>query len=45
VESGEEDIFPDPMSQTFADSWRTGAAKALERESAALLDAVSAKAA
>ena len=45
VESGEEDIFPDPMSQTIADSWRTGAAKALERESAALLEAVSAKAA
>jgi len=38
VEHGEEDIFPDPMSQTMADSWRTGAAKALERESAAILD-------
>jgi NAD(P)-dependent dehydrogenase (short-subunit alcohol dehydrogenase family) len=45
VESGEEDIFPDPMSATVAESWRTSAAKALERESAALLQAVSAQAA
>ena len=30
VEKGEEDIFPDPMSQSMADSWRSGAAKALE---------------
>jgi NAD(P)-dependent dehydrogenase (short-subunit alcohol dehydrogenase family) len=37
VENGEEDIFPDPMSQTMADSWRTGATKALERENAALV--------
>jgi NAD(P)-dependent dehydrogenase (short-subunit alcohol dehydrogenase family) len=40
VEAGEEDIFPDPMAQTLADSWRSGAAKALERQSAALLEAV-----
>jgi NAD(P)-dependent dehydrogenase (short-subunit alcohol dehydrogenase family) len=40
VERGEEDIFPDPMSQTLADSWRTGAAKALERQNAALAQAV-----
>ena len=39
VERGEEDIFPDPMSETVAESWRTGAAKALERESAAILEA------
>jgi short-subunit dehydrogenase len=45
VESGEEDIFPDPMSETVAESWRMGAAKALERERAAVLQAVSAKAA
>jgi hypothetical protein len=45
LESGEEDIFPDAMSETIAESWRTGAAKALERESAALVQAVSAKAA
>jgi NAD(P)-dependent dehydrogenase (short-subunit alcohol dehydrogenase family) len=43
--NGEEDIFPDPMSRTMAESWRTGAAKQLERQSAALLAAVSAKAA
>ena len=37
VNHGEEDIFPDPMSQALADSWRNGAVKALERESAALV--------
>ncbi|HEY3007735.1 MAG TPA: SDR family NAD(P)-dependent oxidoreductase [Micromonosporaceae bacterium] len=36
LEKGEEDIFPDPMSQTIAESWRSGAAKALERQYAAL---------
>ena len=41
VENGEEDIFPDPMSQTIAESWRNGAAKALERQNAALLEAAS----
>jgi hypothetical protein len=35
----EEDIFPDPMSEAMAESWRTGAAKALERQNAALLQA------
>ena len=35
VESGEEEIFPDPMSAQFADSWRTSGAKALEQEYAA----------
>jgi short-subunit dehydrogenase len=39
VEQGEEEIFPDPMSQTMADSWRGGAAKALERQNAALVAA------
>jgi NAD(P)-dependent dehydrogenase (short-subunit alcohol dehydrogenase family) len=37
VEKGEEDIFPDPMSASIADSWRTGAAKALERQFAAFV--------
>lgn len=37
LEKGEEDIFPDPMSQSIAESWRSGAAKALERENAAVL--------
>ena len=40
VENGEEDIFPDPMSETLAESWRSGAAKAMERENAALVQAV-----
>jgi NAD(P)-dependent dehydrogenase (short-subunit alcohol dehydrogenase family) len=31
VERGEEDIFPDPTSQTLAEGWRAGVAKALER--------------
>jgi len=39
VENGEEEIFPDPMSQAMAESWRSGAAKALERQNAALLAA------
>jgi NAD(P)-dependent dehydrogenase (short-subunit alcohol dehydrogenase family) len=43
VEKGEEDIFPDPMSGSMADSWRSGAAKALERQSAALVDAEPAR--
>jgi len=37
VDNGEEDIFPDPLSQSLADSWRGGAAKALERQNAALV--------
>jgi NAD(P)-dependent dehydrogenase (short-subunit alcohol dehydrogenase family) len=39
VEDGEEDIFPDAMSASVADSWRGGAAKALERQNAALAQA------
>ena len=37
VERGEEEIFPDPMSQLLADGWRTGVAKELERQNAALV--------
>ena len=37
VESGEDDIFPDPASQSLAESWRSGAVKALERENAAFV--------
>jgi len=44
VEKGEEDIFPDPMSASMAESWRTGAAKALERQYAALVAAQAVKA-
>jgi NAD(P)-dependent dehydrogenase (short-subunit alcohol dehydrogenase family) len=35
VENGDEDIFPDPMSESVAKGWRTGEAKALERQFAA----------
>ena len=44
VEKGEEEIFPDPMSESMAESWRSGAAKAFERQTAALLGAASVKA-
>jgi len=37
VEQGQEEIFPDTMSQSLAQSWRSGAAKTLERQYAALL--------
>jgi NAD(P)-dependent dehydrogenase (short-subunit alcohol dehydrogenase family) len=37
VERDEEDIFPDQMSQSISESWRDGAAKALERQYAELL--------
>jgi NAD(P)-dependent dehydrogenase (short-subunit alcohol dehydrogenase family) len=39
VEKGEEEIFPDPMSASIAESWRSSAAKTLERQNAALLAA------
>jgi NAD(P)-dependent dehydrogenase (short-subunit alcohol dehydrogenase family) len=32
VEMGEDDIFPDPLSRSLADSWRAGAVKAFERQ-------------
>jgi NAD(P)-dependent dehydrogenase (short-subunit alcohol dehydrogenase family) len=38
VDAGEEDIFPDPTSESIADSWRTGDIKALERQYAAFID-------
>ena len=39
VERGEEEIFPDPMSQSLAGGWRTGVAKEFERQNAALVAA------
>lgn len=39
VQAGEDDIFPDPMSATLAESWRAGAAKEMERQNAALVAA------
>jgi NAD(P)-dependent dehydrogenase (short-subunit alcohol dehydrogenase family) len=32
VEQGEQEIFPDPLSEPMADGWRNGASKALERQ-------------
>jgi NAD(P)-dependent dehydrogenase (short-subunit alcohol dehydrogenase family) len=32
VQAGDEEIFPDPMSATLAESWRGGAVKELERQ-------------
>ncbi len=32
LEKGEDEIFPDPASQSIAEGWRTGAVKALERQ-------------
>jgi NAD(P)-dependent dehydrogenase (short-subunit alcohol dehydrogenase family) len=39
VEQGEDDIFPDPLSQSVAESWRSGAIKALELQLSALVPA------
>jgi NAD(P)-dependent dehydrogenase (short-subunit alcohol dehydrogenase family) len=39
VDNGEEDIFPDSMSQMLADSWRSGAAKEIERQNATFVQA------
>lgn len=36
VEKGEEDIFPDPVSNTVAEAWSDGPTKTLEREFAAM---------
>jgi NAD(P)-dependent dehydrogenase (short-subunit alcohol dehydrogenase family) len=41
VERGEEEIFPDPASQSLADGWRAGVAKEFERQNAALVAAES----
>jgi NAD(P)-dependent dehydrogenase (short-subunit alcohol dehydrogenase family) len=32
LDSGEDDIFPDPMSRSIADGWRNGIAKEFERQ-------------
>ena len=39
LERGEEEIFPDPVSQSIAEGWRSGVAKALERQFAAFAPA------
>ena len=37
VENGEEEIFPDALSESVAESWRNSAVKALERQFASYL--------
>jgi NAD(P)-dependent dehydrogenase (short-subunit alcohol dehydrogenase family) len=37
LEKDEEEIFPDPMAASVADSWRDSAMKALERQNAAFV--------
>jgi hypothetical protein len=37
VEEGDDEIFPDPMSGSMAESWRSGAVKAVERQFATLV--------
>jgi NAD(P)-dependent dehydrogenase (short-subunit alcohol dehydrogenase family) len=39
IERGDDEIFPDPMSETLATGWYAGDAKALERQNAALVTA------
>jgi NAD(P)-dependent dehydrogenase (short-subunit alcohol dehydrogenase family) len=39
LERGEEEIFPDAMSQLLAAGWRAGVAKELERQNAAMVQA------
>ena len=45
LEKGEEEIFPDPMSQSIAERWRNGVVKALERQQTAFVPESVAKAA
>ena len=39
LEQGEQEIFPDPMSASMAEGWRSGAVKLLERQFAAYVEA------
>jgi NAD(P)-dependent dehydrogenase (short-subunit alcohol dehydrogenase family) len=39
VDEGQDEIFPDSMSQSLGQSWRGGTAKTLERQYAELMDA------
>lgn len=39
IENGDEDIFPDVLSQALAEGWRGGVAKQFERQNAALIPA------
>jgi hypothetical protein len=39
VENGEDDIFPEPLSQAMAAGWRAGVTKQFEHQMAALIPA------
>jgi NAD(P)-dependent dehydrogenase (short-subunit alcohol dehydrogenase family) len=39
LEKGEEEIFPDPVSQSIAEGWRNGVSKGLERQFMAFVPA------
>jgi NAD(P)-dependent dehydrogenase (short-subunit alcohol dehydrogenase family) len=39
VQRGDEEIFPDPMTEPMAEPWRVGLVKEVERQNAAILDA------
>ena len=41
IENGDEDIFPDPLSQALAEGWRGGVAKQFERQNMALIPVAS----
>jgi hypothetical protein len=43
LEKGEEEIFPDPASQSIAEAWRAGTLKELERQFSALVSGSAAK--
>ena len=43
LERGEEEIFPDPASQSIAEGWRSGVLKALERQFGAFVPGSAAK--
>ena len=43
VERNEEEIFPDPVAETLAGAWRSGAVKALEGQFAWLAAAAPAE--
>jgi NAD(P)-dependent dehydrogenase (short-subunit alcohol dehydrogenase family) len=42
IDNGDEEIFPDSLSEMFAESWRGGAFKEFERQNAALVQPQSA---
>ena len=43
LEKGEEEIFPDPMSESIAEGWRSGAVKALQQQFRAFVPGTATK--